>query len=209
MKRTGKTPRFKIQRRLMTELPGLGKAGALERKPYPPGQHGQQRKKFSEYGLQLEEKQKVRVHYGLREAQLRRFVLMAKGKSNENWVSKLASLLELRIDSLVFRLGFAPSIPSARQMVSHGKVLVNGKKVTIKSYVARVGDVVTLSAPTSTAQDFLKAQSAPRLPLPDFLSVENPGSGAQGKVVDEPKLGDVPFPFDSGKFTSYYSSLKR
>lgn len=209
MKRKGKIARFKLQRRLMTELPGLGKAGALERKPYPPGQHGQRRKKFSEYGLQLEEKQKIRIHYGLREAQLRRFVLVAKAKADENWISTLASLLELRIDSLVFRLGFAPSIPSARQMISHGRILVNGKKVSIKSYIAKVGDIVTLSTSGYNNQDFLNAQGAPRLALPTFLTVDTGNTGVEGKVVDRPALGDVPFPFDAGKFTSYYSSLKR
>lgn len=209
MKRKGKISRFKTQRRLMTELPGLGKAGALERKPYPPGQHGQRRKKFSEYGLQLEEKQKIRFHYGLRESQLRRFVLNAKAKASENWVSTLASMLELRIDSLVFRLGFAPSIPSARQMISHGRIRVNGKKVSIKSAIVKVGDVVTLSERGQQNQDFLKAQSAPRLPLPSFLSVDSGSAGVQGKVVDKPTVGDIPFPFDMGKFTSFYSSLKR
>jgi small subunit ribosomal protein S4 len=207
MKRAGKIPRFKMQRRLMTELPGLGKAGALERKPYPPGQHGQQRKKFSEYGLQLEEKQKIRVHYGLRETQLRRFVLKAKSSSDQNWVSALASLLERRLDNLVFRLGFAPSIPSARQLVSHKKIMVNGKVVNIKSFVAEVGDVITLTEAAQTSQDFLKAQMAPRLTLPNFLTVDKGDKGITGKVIDQPATGDIPFPFDAGTFTSYYSGL--
>lgn len=197
-----------MQRRLMTELPGLGKSGALERKPYPPGQHGQQRKKFSEFGLQLEEKQKIRVHYGLRETQLRRFVVKAKSGSSDNWVASLASLLERRLDNLVFRLGFAPSIPSARQMVSHRKVMVNGKIVNVKSYVANVGDVITLTPRGLEGQDFLKAQMAPRLTLPNFLTVEKADAGVTGKVIDNPTVGDIPFPFDAGTFTSFYSGLK-
>lgn len=197
-----------MQRRLMTELPGLGKAGALDRKPYPPGQHGQQRKKFSEYGLQLEEKQKIRVHYGLRETQLRRFVLKAKAGSNENWVALMASLLERRLDNLVFRLGFAPSIPAARQAVSHRKVLVNGKVVDIKSYVCKIGDKINLTEKAQISQDFLKAQMAPRLPLPSYLTAEKLPTVVVGTLIDHPSLGDIPFPFDAGTFTSYYSSLK-
>jgi small subunit ribosomal protein S4 len=101
--------RFRIQRRLGTELPGLGKAGALERRPYPPGEAGNKRKKFSNYALQLEEKQKVMFHYGLREKQLRRFIRDAKkGNATKNWISALAGLLELRLDNTVFRMGFAP-----------------------------------------------------------------------------------------------------
>ncbi len=114
-------PRFKIQRRLLTELPGLGKAGALERKPYPPGEQGLKRKKYSEYALQLEEKQKIRFHYGLRESQLGKNVQLAKRESSQDWVSYLIGLLERRLDNVVFRLGFAPSIAAASQLISHRK----------------------------------------------------------------------------------------
>lgn len=121
MKKTGKTPRFKKQRRLLVELPGLGKAGALERRPYPPGQHGQRRKKYSEFGLQLEEKQKLRYHYGVREEQFRRLINKAKRSSSGNWVEALVNILEKRLDNVVFRLGFASSIPAAGTIRFHGK----------------------------------------------------------------------------------------
>src|SRR5882672_1334376 len=115
-----RTPRFKRQRRLGVELPGLGKSGALDRRPYPPGQHGNQKRKLSEYALRLEEKQKLIFHYGLREEQLRRFVRDSKRGKSTDWVDTLIGRLERRLDNLIFRLGFAPSIRSARQMILHG-----------------------------------------------------------------------------------------
>src|SRR5579863_6728132 len=128
-KKIGKSARYKVQRRLGSELPGLGKAGALERRPYPPGENGNKRKKYSDFALRLEEKQKLRVHYGLREEQLRRFIRHSKQGSAHNWVTKMVGLLERRLDNLVFRLGYAPSIRSARQLCSHGHVRVDGQKV--------------------------------------------------------------------------------
>ena len=128
MNKKGKKARFRIQRRLGTELPGLGKAGALERRPYPPGESGNKRKKYSDYALRLEEKQKLRVHYSLTEHQLRRFIRNAKSGQSSNWLKKLIGLLERRLDNVIFRLALAPSILSARQLVSHGHIQVDGKK---------------------------------------------------------------------------------
>ena len=119
---------FKTQRRLGLELPGLGKSGALSRRPYPPGESGNKRKKYSDYALRLEEKQKLRLNYILTERQLRRFIRDSKTGQPANWVNSLAGRLERRLDNVVFRLGFAPSIPAARQLVSHGHILVDGKK---------------------------------------------------------------------------------
>lgn len=205
MKRKGKTPRFKKQRRLLTELPGLGKAGALERRPYPPGQHGQRRRKYSEFGLQLEEKQKIRVHYGIREEQFRRIIGMAQKSSNTNWVDSLVNLLEKRLDNVVFRLGFATSIPAAKQMVSHGKVLLNGKKVNIPSQIIKVGDIVSLKPEAYQNQVYLSAKQAPRLPLPSFMTKEEKGGEETGRLIDEPNIEAVPFTFDPGLVISYYS----
>lgn len=205
MKRKGKTPRFKRQRKLMTELPGMGRAGALERRPYPPGEHGQKRRKYSEYGLQLEEKQKILFNYGMRESQLRRFVKEAKRTASEAWVSQLVSLLERRLDNVVFRLGFAPSIPGAKQLVSHGKVLVNGKRVDIRSVILRVGDEISLTPKAYTNQVYLQSKDSPRLPLPAYLTKTATVAGDVGKVADFPVLGDLPFAFNEGLFTSYYS----
>lgn len=205
MNRKGKTARFKRQRRLLTELPGMGKAGALERRPYPPGQHGLRRRKYSEFALQLEEKQKLRFHYGLREEQFRRMINKAQKSKATNWVESLVNLLEKRLDNVVFRLGFAPSIPAAKQLVSHGKVFVNGKKVNIGSQVLRVGDKITLKSEAYENQIYLQAKQNPRLPLPSFMNKEDVGGQEEGRLTDEPNLEAVPFAFEPGLIIGYYS----
>lgn len=198
--------RFRIQRRLGTELPRLGKAGVLERRPYPPGEAGNKRKKFSNYALQLEEKQKVMFHYGLREKQLRRFIRDAKrGNAAKNWISALAGLLELRLDNAVFRLGFAPSIRSARQLVSHGHVFVNGKKVSVGSAVLKVGDVVSLKDKSYEHQVVIQCQDAPRLDTPDYLDKGEKDGKVVGTVKDYPGIEHVPFGFNTNLFAEYYS----
>jgi small subunit ribosomal protein S4 len=199
--------RFRVQRRLGVDLPGLGKPGALERRPYPPGQHGNKRKKFSNYALQLEEKQKVMFHYCLREKQLRRFIRDAqKGSADKNWISELAGRLELRLDNVVFRLGFAPSIMSARQMVAHGHVTINGKKVSVSSVVVRVGDTVGLKESSYTHQNYLKAKQGPRLELPDYMEKADAGGGKEtGKIKTVPGTEYMPFPFSPNLFAEYYS----
>lgn len=205
MKRPGKIPRFKLQRRLMTELPGLGKAGALERKPYPPGQHGLQRIKYSDYRLQLEEKQKVRIHYNLREEQLLRMVKKAKKSKSEAWMSSLINLLEKRLENVIFRSGFAVSQASAAQMISHGHVMVNGKKVSIRSAGVKVGDQITLNSKGLANQIYLQAKQSPRLPIPDWIEKTETDTSATTTLKDEPKLDAVPFPFNDSLVTSYYS----
>ncbi len=194
--------RFKIQRKLGMELPGLGKPGALVRKPYPPGQHGNKRKKYSDYALRLEEKQKIRFHYVLTEQQLQRFIRQAKRGKGSNWTDKLVGFLELRLDNVVFRLGFAPSIMAARQMVSHGHVLVNDKKCTIGSSRMKEGFKVSLAPKSVNNQNYLRVKDAPRLELPDYLRKED----VSGTVIAMPHLEHVPFPFDSGLFTEYYAA---
>ena len=200
--------RFKIQRRFGTEFPGLGKKGALERRPYPPGESGNKRRKYSDYALRLEEKQKIRWHYVLKEKQLRRFIRAAKKGRGSNWLEKLAGLLERRLDNTVFRLAFAPSIPAARQLISHGHVLVNGKKVDIPSYVAAKGDTISLKKKAFLNQVVIQAETQPRLDLPDFLSKEGKGEKTVGKVQDIPGIQHIPFSFDAGLFTEYYAARK-
>jgi len=138
-KATRKRSAFKTQRRLGIELPGLGRPGALAKRPYPPGMHGQGRQRKSEYGTRLAEKQKLVYHYGMGESQLRRFVKHAKKGSSRNWVETFLGSLESRLDNIVFRLGFTRSIPAARQMVVHGHVFVNGKKARTPSMILSVG----------------------------------------------------------------------
>lgn len=203
-----KNPRFKRQRRLGVELPGLGKPGALERKPYPPGQHGNQRRKLSEYALRLEEKQKIIFHYGLREEQLRRFVRDAKRGKASDWVDTLIGRLERRLDNVVFRLGFAPSIRSSRQMVLHGKVLVNGKKATIGSMVLKPNDKVQLVEKAYQGVTFMQATKTPRLEVPDFLGKETEGNVVVGTVREVPHATEIPFPFETGLLAEYYAARK-
>ncbi len=133
-------PRLRVVRRL-GDLPGLTRKSA--RKAYPPGQHGQERKKKSEYGVRLEEKQKLRFNYGVSEKQLLRYVRKARRAAGSTG-QVLLQLLEMRLDNTVFRLGMAPTIPSARQLVNHGHVTVNGRRVDVASYQCRPGDVIAV-----------------------------------------------------------------
>ncbi len=198
--------RFRIQRRLGTELPGLGKPGALDRRPYPPGQRRTRPKKYSDYALRLEEKQKVRHHYGLSEKQLRRFIRMAKTGPSENWLNDLIGLLELRLDNILFRAGFAPSIRSARQMVSHGHVLVNDKKVDIPSQVVKEGQKVTLRDKSAEHQNYVYAKSTPRLETPDYLTKEEKSPVDVITISKKPSLEYLPIPFTPELFTEYYAA---
>jgi len=131
-------PRLRIVRRL-GELPGLSRKTA--KRAYPPGQHGQNRKKRSEYAVRLEEKQKLRFNYGVSEKQLLRYVRKAR-RATGSTGQTLLQLLEMRLDNTVFRLGMAGTVPGARQLVNHGHVTVNGRVVDIPSYQCRAGEVI-------------------------------------------------------------------
>lgn len=145
-------------------------------------------------------------HYCLREKQLRRFIRDAqKGSADKNWISQLAGRLELRLDNLVFRLGFAPGIRSARQMVAHGHILVNGKKVQVGSVVLNVGDVVSLKESSYTHQNYVQAKTAPRMELPDYLEKSEVNGKDTGKVKSVPGTEYIPFTFSANLFAEYYS----
>ncbi|MFE1745873.1 30S ribosomal protein S4 [Coleofasciculus sp. H7-2] len=133
-------PRLRIVRRL-GDLPGLTRKSA--RRAYPPGQHGQARKKRSEYAIRLEEKQKLRFNYGLSEKQLLRYVRKAR-RATGSTGQALLQQLEMRLDNTVFRMGMAPTIPGARQLVNHCHVMVNGRTVNIPSYQCRPGEVISV-----------------------------------------------------------------
>ena len=144
----------RIERRLgvSLELKGerrLAGKSALDKRPYAPGQHGQRRAKISEYGLQLREKQKMKYYYGVLEKQFRRYFKEAnrqEGNTGEN----LIRLLERRLDNVVYRMGFATTRRFARQLVTHGHVLVNGKKVNIPSYLVKEGDRIEIKEKTKS-----------------------------------------------------------
>ncbi len=133
-------PRLRVVRRL-GDLPGLTRK--TPRRAYPPGQHGQTRKKRSEYAIRLEEKQKLRFNYGISEKQLLRYVRKAR-RATGSTGQALLQLLEMRLDNTVFRLGMAGTIPGARQLVNHGHVTVNGRVVDIPSYQCRPGEVISV-----------------------------------------------------------------
>ncbi|MEW6495593.1 MAG: 30S ribosomal protein S4 [Cyanobacteriota bacterium] len=133
-------PRLRIVRRL-GDLPGLTRK--TPRRSYPPGQHGQARRKRSEYAIRLEEKQKLRFNYGISEKQLLRYVRRARRATGSTGQS-LLQLLEMRLDNTVFRMGMAGTIPAARQLVNHGHIMVNGRVVNIASYQCRPGDIISV-----------------------------------------------------------------
>jgi len=200
-------PRLKIIRRFGVQLPGLTRKSA-DKKPYPPGQHGQSktgRRKTSEFRRLLEEKQKVRFNYGVTETQLRRYLGLARkmpGRTGDN----LIGVLERRLDNIVFRLGFAPTIPGARQLVSHGNIRVNGKKVDRPGYLAESGDVVAV-APGKTrerAQLIADVERGPQLRLPSYLAID-PADKFSGRVIGTPMKGDIPFPVNTAALVEFYA----
>jgi len=131
-------PRLRIVRRL-GDLPGLTRK--TPKRNTPPGQHGQARRKLSQFAIRLQEKQKLRYNYGITERQLVRYVRQARRSKGSTGLA-LLQLLEMRLDNLVFRLGMAPTIPAARQLVNHGHVTVGGRVVSIPSYQCRPGEVI-------------------------------------------------------------------
>lgn len=176
---------------------------SIAKRPTAPGQHGAQKKKLSEYGVQLREKQKVRRFYGVLEGQFSKYFEMAarrKGITGEN----LLQILELRLDNAVYRLGMATSRPEARQLVSHGLFTVNGKRVNIPSYILKVGDVVALAD---------KAKSSPKTKaisdiaggkvIPKWL--EYNAENFVGKVIALPAREDIDLPIKEHLIVELYS----
>ncbi|MCC7071106.1 MAG: 30S ribosomal protein S4 [Deltaproteobacteria bacterium] len=195
-------PRLKIIRRLGTSIPGLMRTDPDLRRPYPPGQHGPtKRKKLSDYALRLMEKQKLRFHYGLSERQLRKYVAQAfAGKGNSGHM--LLQLLERRLDNVVFRAGFAPTMAAARQMVLHRHVTVNGKRVNIPSYQMRAGDTVQLNDKSKMKTRAIEAQKDPNnLKVPDYLEATD----GIAKVKMLPERDSVPVDLDPQLIVEYYS----
>lgn len=191
-------PRHKLARRLGISLDGTGKD--LKRN-FPPGQHGHARRKLSEYGIQLQEKQKLRHMYGVNEKQFRRTFNEATkmpGVSGENFMI----LLESRLDNLVYRMGFAPTRPAARQLVTHGHIEVNGKKVNIPSYRVKVGDVIGVRE-KSRNLDIIKSALDARNYLPEYLEVDN--QDMKGKYVRLPSREELPSEINETLIVEFYS----
>jgi len=174
---------------------------ALERRSTAPGQHGAKRGKLSNYGVQLREKQKVKRHYGLLETQFRLTFDRAekmKGMTGEN----LLRLLETRLDNVVFKLGFASSRQDARQLVTHGHFLLNGKKADIPSMHVAAGDVVEVKEKSKSAPKF-KGISERAVTVPRWLEAD--ADKLVGKVVAQPERSDVDLPIEEHLIVELYS----
>ena len=187
--------------RVVRPLCGSPKCPALKR-PYPPGQTGPgRRQRLSEYGRRLLEKQKLRFTYGVLERQFRRYFQRAQ-RSRGNTGERLLQLLETRLDNLVYRLGFAPTIWAARQLVVHGHIQVNGRKVDRPSYQVRPGDVIAVrekSRSIPLIQESL--QNAQR--VPDYLSVEP--EKFQGTLLRAPAREEIPVDVEESLIVEFYS----
>ena len=165
---------------------------AVEKKEYPPGMHTMKRRKSTDYGLRLREKQKVKRYYGVFERQFRRYMSIAE-RATGNTGNTLMSLLERRLDNVVHRLGFAGSRAQARQLVCHGHLRVNGKKVDIPSYLIKVGDTISVKERPKSLRFVQSSLEENRIIVPDFLSV-SPGANPEGRVLRLPEIGDVSLP---------------
>jgi len=176
---------------------------AADRRPYPPGQHGQGRSKTSEYGLQLREKQKAKRYYGVLESQFRGYFNMAskrKGKTGEN----LLALLETRLDNTIYRLGFAMSRAEARQLVLHGHFLVNGRKVNIPSFLVKPGMIISIkdkSRNLDKIKSVIEANSS-RVP-PKWLEYD--ANAMIAKVSTTPDREDIDIPIEEQLIVELYS----
>jgi small subunit ribosomal protein S4 len=176
---------------------------SFERRPYPPGQHGQSRLKFSEFALQLREKQKAKRYYGLSEKQFRRYFANAD-QSKEVTGLALLKLLETRLDNVVYTMGFGSSRREARQLVSHNHVLVNGKRVNIASYVLRKGDVVEITENSRQANRIAGAiQGVSKRTIPSWLDVDH--SAFKGTIKDIPARDEISLQVEEAMVVEYYS----
>ncbi len=193
-------PKHKLARRVGVNLLDKSSASLMRRLNVPPGLHGKKNKRrLSEFGQQLREKQKAKAVYGLLEKQFKKLVTHVSAQKGDT-EELLLQLLERRIDNIVFRLGLAKTRFMARQMVSHGHVLVNGKKMTIPSYELKIGDVVTLDAKMHKDPVVIKTLEENK-DIVSFLEKEGPA----GKLVKMPKPDEIKPPFSTRQIIEYYS----
>ncbi len=193
-------PKHKLARREGVNILDKTSASLQRRLTITPGVHGMKRKRrLSEYGQQLREKQKAKAMYGVLEKQFKRLVThleKQKGDTSE----LMLSLLETRLDNVVYRLGFAKTRFQARQFVSHGHVLVNGKKLTIPSYQVKVNDIIEVDAQIQKNPDVTKLLTG-KAELVSFVERE----GTKGKLTRMPKREDIVVPFNTQQIIEYYS----
>lgn len=196
--------KYKINRRLGVNLWGRPKS-PVNKRDSGPGQHGSRRRKPSDFGLQLMAKQKLKGYYGnIGEKQFRRLFDEAsrrKGDTSEN----LIGLLEMRLDAVVYRAKFVPTVFAARQFINHGHILVNGKRVNIPSYRLGLNDEVTIRERSRQIPMVLEAAESAERDVPDYVEID--GKGVTAKLVRVPQLGDVPYPvqMEPNLVIEYYS----
>jgi small subunit ribosomal protein S4 len=183
--------KYKINRRLGVNLWGRSKS-PLNRRDYGPGQHGQRRKKPSDFGTQLMAKQKLKGYYGnIGERQFRRLYEEASRRRGDTG-ERLIELLERRLDAVVYRMKFVPTVFAARQFVNHGHIQVNGKRVNIGSYLVKDGDNIEVKDKSKLMALVLEAVKSTERDVPDYLQVDH--DKMKGTFVRAPKLADVPYP---------------
>jgi small subunit ribosomal protein S4 len=184
--------KYKIDRRMGENIWGRPKS-PVNKREYGPGQHGQRRKgKMSDFGIQLRAKQKLKGYYGdLTEKQFRKIYDEAERQRGDT-SELLIGLLERRLDAVVYRAKFVPTIFSARQFVNHGHVAVNGRRVNIASYRVKEGDVVSVRDKSKQLAIVLEAIGSPERDVPEYLAVDH--SKLTAEFVRAPALGDVPYP---------------
>lgn len=182
--------KYKIERRLGTSLWGRAKS-PFNKREYGPGQHGQHHGKPTDYGTQLRAKQRLKGYYGnVSEKQLRRYYAEAirrKGDTSEN----LVGILESRLDAVVYRMKFVPTVFAARQFVNHGHILVNGKKVNIPSYLVKEGDVIEVNGKAKEMALVIEAMASAERSVPDYITVDE--KNMSGTFVRVPNLADIPY----------------
>lgn len=197
MRYTG--PKDRLSRREGVDL--FGKGGKLTRLAVPPGMHGPKgTRRLSEYARQLREKQKAKRIYGISEKQFVRYVAKAQ-KSKGNTGEALVRLLERRLDNIVFRLGFAKTRPGSRQMISHGHILVDEKRVNIPSYQVKEGQTIALDTKAQNMPDVKKLLAQKDIKIADWLTVR----AAIGKVKSLPMRDDVVEPISEQDIIEFYS----
>ena len=176
---------------------------SIERRQYPPGQHGQRRRKLSEYGMQLREKQRAKSMYGVLEKQFRKYFTMAdnmKGVTGDN----LLILLERRLDNMVYRMGFVHSRNQARQLVGHGHFMVNGRRVDIPSFLVRQGDTVTVAEKSRKSATIVESMEAvERRGVPEWLMLEK--DKFQAKLMAYPSRDQLTMPINEQLIVELYS----
>jgi small subunit ribosomal protein S4 len=196
--------KYKINRRLGVNLWGRSKS-PISKRDYGPGQHGQRRKKPSDFGVQLMAKQKLKGYYGnISEKQFQKYyeeAVRRKGDTSEN----LIELLERRLDTVIYRMKFAVTPFAARQFVSHGHLLVNGKRVNIASYLVANDDVIEVRDKSKQLAVLLDAAQSGERDIPEYIEVDH--RAMKGRYLRAPKLADVPFPvqMEPNLVVEYYS----